>query len=416
MGNYEVKIYLNNQLIKKLEINNGTLLSKIRESCKEEINFDENSYNYYFLSKNGDIIKKDSNFVAKDVVQKDSNEYKIKIISEQISFKANIYIDNQLIENIQVTKETKLSEIRESCQSHFKKEIEDYYFISTNGDILKNDSNFTVEKVWKEEKNNEYKIQFIVEKIKYKVNVYIDKIFKTYINITKETKLSDIRELCQSYFQEDKNYYFVLEDNAIIKNDSNLIAENIMKNENNDYKIFIQSEEIYMIVNVYLNEIKKTGILCNSSQSLDNIKDKIGQDIQKDDIYFLTPNRAIIENYNINDFKLNDIIVDKYGEPKIYLIDKSYRPKFTVIEHLNMLREKASSGPINWYEQTEFFKKVEDFAGQDISDALKDELLGTFDPNNEKKTNDKEFINKYIILLLKKDDANKISANQKNCF
>ena len=246
MGNYEVKIYLNNQLIKKLEINNGTLLSKICESCKEEINFDENSYNYYFLSKNGDIIKKDSNFVAKDVVQKDSNEYKIKIISEQISFKANIYIDNQLIENIQVTKETKLSEIRESCQSHFKKEIEDYYFISTNGDILKNDSNFTVEKVWKEEKNNEYKIQFIVEKIKYKVNVYIDKIFKTYINITKETKLSDIRELCQSYFQEDKNYYFVLEDNAIIKNDSYLIAENIMKNENNDYKIFIQSEEIYM--------------------------------------------------------------------------------------------------------------------------------------------------------------------------
>lgn len=265
-------------------------------------------------------------------------------------------------------------------------------------------------------KNNEYKIQFIVEKIKYKANVYIDKSFKTYIYITKETKLNDIREQCQSYFQEDKNYYFVLEDNALIKNDSNLIAENILQKENNDYKIFIQSEDIYKIVNVYLNEIKKTGILCNSSQSLDSIKDKIGQDIQKDDIYFLTPNRAIIENYNINDFKLNDIIVDKYGEPKIYLIDKSYRPKFTVIEHLNMLREKASSGPINWYEQTEFFKKVEDFAGQDISDALKDELLGTFDSNNEKKTNDKEFINKYIILLLKKDDVNKISANQKNCF
>jgi hypothetical protein len=321
-----------------------------------------------------------------------------------------------LIENIQVTKQTKLSEIRESCKSYFKKEIEDYYFISTNGDILKNDSNFTVEKVWKEEKNNEYKIQFIVEKIKYKANVYIDKSFKTYIYITKETKLNDIREQCQSYFQEDKNYYFVLEDNALIKNDSNLIAENILQKENNDYKIFIQSEDIYKIVNVYLNEIKKTGILCNSSQSLDSIKDKIGQDIQKDDIYFLTPNRAIIENYNINDFKLNDIIVDKYGEPKIYLIDKSYRPKFTVIEHLNMLREKASSGPINWYEQTEFFKKVEDFAGQDISDALKDELLGTFDSNNEKKTNDKEFINKYIILLLKKDDVNKISANQKNCF
>jgi hypothetical protein len=51
--------------------------------------------------------------------------------------------------------------------------------------------------------------------------------------------------------------------------------------------MFIQSKEIYKLVNVYLNEIKKTGILCNSSQSLDNIKDKIGQDIQKDDKYFL---------------------------------------------------------------------------------------------------------------------------------
>jgi hypothetical protein len=120
----------------------------------------------------------------------------------------------------------------------------------------------------------------------YKVNVYIDNIFKTYIYITKETKLNDIRELCQSYFQEDK-IYFVLENNAFIKNDSNLVAENILKKENNDYKMFIQSKEIYKLVNVYLNEIKKTGILCNSSQSLDNIKDKIGQDIQKDDKYFL---------------------------------------------------------------------------------------------------------------------------------
>lgn len=413
MGNYEVKIYLNNQLLKNLEIKNSTSLSEIRKSCESE--FDSKSY-YYFISKDGETIKKDSNFTAKDVVQKDSNGYKIKIRSEQFSFKVNIYIDNQLIKNIDVTKETKLSEIRNLCQSNFKNEIEEYYFISPNGDILKNDSDFTVEKVWEVEKNNEYKIQLKVEKIKYKVNVYIDNIFKTFINITKETKLTDIRELCQSYFQEDKNYYFSLENNAIIKNDSNLIAENIMKKENNDYKIFIQSEEIYKIVSVYLNEIKKTGILCNYSQSLDKIKDKIGQDLQENDIYFLTANRAIIENYNINDFKLNDIIVDKYGEPKIYTIDKSYRPKFTVIEHLNMLREQASSGTINWYEQTEFFKKVEDFAGQEISNALKDELLGTFDPNNEKKTNDKEFINKYIILLLKKDDANKIGANQKNLF
>lgn len=38
-----------------------------------------------------------------------------------------------------------------------------------------------------------------------------------------------------------KNYYFVLEDNTIIKNNSILIHENKFKKDNNDYKIFIQS-------------------------------------------------------------------------------------------------------------------------------------------------------------------------------
>ncbi len=38
-----------------------------------------------------------------------------------------------------------------------------------------------------------------------------------------------------------KNYYFVLEDNTIIKNNSILIPENKLKKDNNDYKIFIQS-------------------------------------------------------------------------------------------------------------------------------------------------------------------------------
>ena len=81
---------------------------------------------------------------------------------------------------------------------------------------------------------------------------------------------------------------------------------------------------------------------------MNEIKNKLGQDINTDEIYFLTANRTIIENYNLDDFKLRDIIVDKLGEPKFYIIDKSYRPKFEVIEHLNMLRDKASSGPINW--------------------------------------------------------------------
>ena len=59
------------------------------------------------------------------------------------------------------------------------------------------------------------------------VKDYIDNIHKTNIKITKDSNLSEIRVLCQSYFQEDKNYYFNLENDALIKNDSALIAENI---------------------------------------------------------------------------------------------------------------------------------------------------------------------------------------------
>ena len=76
-------------------------------------------------------------------------------------------------------------------------------------------------------------------------------------HISKDDKLSDIRVLCQPYFQEDYNYYFILENDAIVKNDSNLTAENIIKKQYSDYKIYIKSEEINKIVSVYLNEVKK---------------------------------------------------------------------------------------------------------------------------------------------------------------
>ena len=198
MGSYEAKVYLDNQILKTIEIKNDTPLSEIRSSCENNSDFDNNSYYYYFLSKNGDILKRDSTFTAKDVVQYTNNEYRIIIKSVQFSFKANIYIDNQLIKNIKVTKETTLSKVRSACDSYFKKGDNNYYFISSYGNIIKNDSDFTVEKVWVKENDNEYKIRFQSEKIKYMVKVYIDNIYKTNINITKDTQLSEIRVLCQS--------------------------------------------------------------------------------------------------------------------------------------------------------------------------------------------------------------------------
>ncbi len=53
-----------------------------------------------------------------------------------------------MIRNINIEKESKLSKVKKSCSSDFNKEKEDYYFVSSNEDILKQDSDFNVEKVW----------------------------------------------------------------------------------------------------------------------------------------------------------------------------------------------------------------------------------------------------------------------------
>ena len=105
-----------------------------------------------------------------------------------------------------------------------------------------------------------------------------------------------------------------------------------MRYEHNEFIINFKSEDITLIVTVFLNEIKQSGISCNINQSLIEIKNKLGQDINKNEIFFLTPQRAIIENYNLGDFKLKNIIVYQNNEPIINIIDKSYRPKFEVIE------------------------------------------------------------------------------------
>lgn len=91
MGSYEAKVYLDNQLLKKVNIKNDTPLSDIRNSVNNVADFNTNMYNYYFVSKNNNtLIKNDSNFTAKDVVQEYSGEYSIKIQSVQHTFKANI--------------------------------------------------------------------------------------------------------------------------------------------------------------------------------------------------------------------------------------------------------------------------------------------------------------------------------------
>ena len=55
---------------------------------------------------------------------------------------------------------------------------------------------------------------------------------------------------------------------------------------------------------------------------------------------------------------------------------------------------------------------MENFAGYEISINIKDELIKNLEPKKEEKANDKEFINRYIILLMKREDIDKNVPNQ----
>lgn len=50
-----------------------------------------------------------------------------------------------------------------------------------------------------------------------------------------------------------------------------------MRYEHNEFIINFKSEDITLIVTVFLNEIKQSGISCNINHSLIQIKNKLGQ-------------------------------------------------------------------------------------------------------------------------------------------
>ena len=222
-----------------------------------------------------------------------------------------------------------------------------------------------------------------------------------------ETQLKEIKAQLESIIPENKSYYFISRKNAIIRNELNFVAKDVWKeDEENGYKIDLMTPEYYNssqsgLITLYLNDFPTVAILFKKNMSLSEIKLLGGNEINKKSVFFLTSDNIIIEN--INNFKAKDIIViEKNGKKKINLVDKEYNKRLQVIEHLRNLEE--SVGSINWLKQTEFFKKVKEFAGEEITNALINELLENF--GNNRKINDREYIKKFLNLLVSKKDNN----------
>ena len=236
----------------------------------------------------------------------------------------------------------------------------------------------------------------------WEAKIYLNEDFKTVIKVKNEDKLNDIynKEL-NLILPNDEKYYFISNKNLIILNHNNYIVDDVWTNDDDyGYKIDLMTKEYFNsiksnLINLYLNDFPTVSIFFKKNMSLDEIKYLGGEQINKKNYYFLSSDDILIEN--TKNIIAKDIIVkDKNGKKKINLVDKNYYKRIQIIGHLRNLEKM--SGRIDWLKQNEFFEKMKDFAGEEITQAIMNDLFQKYE-NNE-KSNDKEYINKFLKLLL----------------
>ena len=131
----------------------------------------------------------------------------------------------------------------------------------------------------------------------------------------------------------------------------------------------------------------------------------------------MTKDNALIENQNLDEFKLSDLIRFENGKKKIILYEQDYYYRVQVIEHLRKLEEQTKKGnPVDWFRENEFFKKIDILAGSAISKAIQDDLKGNSEgtPGNDqemKRKSDQEYIELYLKCLLNDGNAGSAPVN-----
>lgn len=143
------------------------------------------------------------------------------------------------------------------------------------------------------------------------------------------------------------------------------------------------------VVNLYLNLCRYSAIKYDENMSLDSIKG-MSKDLNRDNICFLTKNNIKID-YN-EGLKAKDIFKYEQNGRRINLVDLEFYKRYQVIEHLNELDKMEH---FDWLEQTEFFKKLKELAGDQIVQGIIDELF------NERLEHRGKCNKDYIIRFLK---------------
>lgn len=249
----------------------------------------------------------------------------------------------------------------------------------------------------------------------WEVKIYKNDEVYTKAMVKNGVELNTIR----TNYKISEDYYFISKDNIIIYDENNFTVKDIYKNDpDGGYKIDIMTFDYFQsskngLITLYRNNFKHSSIKYEKDLTLRQIYNKmnniddncipvINNYSDNEELYFLSPNKTIIiDSSNIT---AKDVITfdQTKKERGIYLVTRRFYQKLEIIDCLNDLE---SMERIEWLSQEEFFKKLVEFCGNGVVQAIQDELYN--DIKNENKVNDKDFIKKFKRLLIEDNNIDK---------
>ena len=250
----------------------------------------------------------------------------------------------------------------------------------------------------------------------WEAKIYLNGKNTSSIPVQNDTQLSEIR----NSLRIPDNHHFISRNNGFIEIEGNFTAKNVWKNDvegGGGYKIDLMTREYFAsyqsgVVNLYFNNFRNKAIRYDPNMSLDEIM-IIGNykknnainffDIEEKRYYLLSRNNIKIENYE--GLKAKDIVKNEINGKRIDIMDSNYYKKFQVIEHLRELEAKIN---FDWLEQTEFFLKVKDLCGEEVTTGIINELYN--DRRNGNGKGNKDYIKRFLNLLIE-DNKSKLVDN-----
>ena len=231
--------------------------------------------------------------------------------------------------------------------------------------------------------------------------IYIDGQYKSSITVKNDYQLNEIR----NSLNLPNDCYFISRNNGLIENEEGFKAKNVWNNdEESGYKIDLMSREYYnsnnaKVVNLYFNMFREKAIKYDGRMDLSSILDLSENKYNTNGVCFLSK-----DNIKIQDFqglKVRDIAKNGVNDKRIDLVDLEYYKRFQVIEHLNELEK---NNDFDWLEQKEFFTKLKELCGEDVTNAVIDELFNRIRHGGEK--GNKDFIQRFRNLLIRENNEN----------